>query len=245
MNSLHGKTALVTGANGHLGGAIALRLAKEGANVAVACHHNKAAAEELAAKLKRGGVKALAVQADASNEKEVARMVRTIEQRLGGGDVLVNCVGGLTRKPLAKMVRHEFQAVLDSNLFSAMICSKACLPGMRRRKFGRIVNFGHRRVEALAASRTAAAYHVAKTGLLLVTRAMAVEEAPHGITVNMVSPGGLFDSSPRADKKEIPRKRFGKAEDVANAIAFLAHPDSDFVTGENVFVTGGYKLHGG
>ncbi len=175
----------------------------------------------------------------------VARAVAETEERLGPIEVLVNNVGEFFLKPLSSMSLDEWRFVIDSNLSSAFYTSRAVLPGMRRRKRGRIVNVGLSPVHMVRAAPNVAAYAVAKTGIVVMSLSMAVEEAPYGITVNCVSPG-LIDNGHlppeqgRWMRKRVPMGRMGRAEEVAEAVVFLVSDRASYVSGANLAVSGGW-----
>jgi 3-oxoacyl-[acyl-carrier protein] reductase len=237
--SLKNRVCLVTGSARKLGSAIARSLAEAGTDVAVHYLTRREAAEKTAKSVRALGSRCVTVRADVTREKEVERMFRTVEKRLGGVDILVNNVGNFLLKPLSRTTRLDWNAMLDSNLHSVFHCCRQALPGMRKQGFGRIINMGYGPCQRLEAIPNTVVYHMAKTALLVYTKGLAQEEAPHGITVNMVSPGTIFTSVNRPSVKTIPAGRYARYGDLTHAVLFLLKEESSFITGNNLLVTGG------
>jgi len=235
------RIALVTGSSRGIGRDIALRLADICSGVAVHYLTNRQAAEKAVNRIKEKGKLSASFQADLTREKEAVSLVRNVEQEFGRIDILVNNFGPILVKPWEKVTSFEWESVIRSNLLSALFCTKAVLPGMRQREWGRIVNLGYSRAEQLAAFSTITPYAIAKTGLLILTRSVAASEASAGITVNMVSPG-LMKGGILPESKDIPRGRLGKFKDVSHAVLFLVSEKADFITGTNLIVAGGWKI---
>jgi NAD(P)-dependent dehydrogenase (short-subunit alcohol dehydrogenase family) len=237
--------ALVTGASRGIGSAIALRLAQDGCDVAVNFRSDADAAEAVVERVSAEGRRAVAIAADVSDPDGAARLVAETEERLGPVEVLVNNVGEFFFKPLGAMSNDEWRAIMDSNLSSAFWTSQRALPGMRDRRRGRIVNIGLSPVGTVRAAPNVAAYAVAKTGIVVMSLSMAVEEATFGITVNCVSPG-LIDSGllpPEQEewmRKRVPMGRLGRADEVAEAVAFLVSDRAAYISGANLAVSGGW-----
>jgi 3-oxoacyl-[acyl-carrier protein] reductase len=239
VSFLEGRVGLVTGSARKVGSALAVALADAGADVAVHYLKRAEAAAKTAAAVRSKGRRVLTVKADVTKEKQVERMFRSVEQRLGAVDLLINNVGDFLLKPLSKISTTEWQQILASNLHSAFYCSRRALPGMRKRSFGRIINLGYGPCDRLEALDRTALYHMAKTALLVYTKALAREEAGHGITVNMISPGTLFTSVNRPSVKTIPAGRYARYADITHAALFLLKNTSAYITGTNLSVTGG------
>lgn len=235
------KIALVTGSSRGMGRVIALKLADAVGGVAVHYLSQRQTALQVVKSIKRKGKPTAAFRADLSSEKSAALLIQRVQKMFGRLDILVNNFGPILVKPWEKVTTHEWELVYRRNLLSALFCMKAALPGMRMRKWGRIVNLGYSRVEQLTAFLTITPYAIAKTGLLLLTRTAAHTEASKGITVNMVSPG-LMEGGvlPKADK--VPAGRLGKYDDISSAVLFLVSEDAAYVTGTNLIVAGGWKL---
>ena len=235
------KIALVTGSSRGIGRDIALKLADVNSGVAVHYKKNKNAAEKIVKKIKEKGKLAACFRADLTKEKEALALVRKVEEKFGKIDILVNNFGPILVKPWEKVSSSEWDYILHSNLMSALYCLKAVLPGMRKRKWGRIINLGYSRVEQLVAFSKITPYAIAKTGLLILTRSVAASEASAGITVNMVSPG-LVEGGILPESKSFPKGRLGKFEDISNAVLFLVSEEADFISGTNLVVAGGWKI---
>ena len=241
---LQGKTAIVTGAGRDIGRACALKLASDGANVAINYYSSSVGADETVAEIKAAGGKALALQGDLNKPGDVDALTTKAAGEFGGVDILVNNAGGLiARKTIAEMSLEHWQAVMDLNLTSTFLMVKACLPHMDR---GSIVNI------ASQAGRDgggpgAIPYATSKGAVMTMTRGLAKELGP-SIRVNAVCPGMIDtdfhnvhtrDEVRRKVEAATPVKRQGTPDDVANIVRFLACNDSAFVTGANFDINGG------
>ena len=241
MKGLQDKIALVTGSSRGIGRNIALKLADVVTGVAVHYKRNRLAAEEVVREIKQKGKRSVCFSSDLTKEKEARALIRRVEEKFGKVDILVNNFGPIVIKPWEKVSSSEWDYALRGNLMSALWCLKAVLPGMRRRKWGRVVNIGYSRAEQLVAFSKITPYAIAKTGLLILTRSAAASEASSGITINMVSPG-LIEGGALPEAKNIPAGRLGRFEDISNAVLFLASEEAGFITGTNLVVAGGWKL---
>ncbi|MDP9120409.1 MAG: SDR family oxidoreductase [Acidobacteriota bacterium] len=245
MLRLRGEIALVTGSSRGIGRTIALDLARRGADVAVNYHSAQAVALEAANEIRALGRRAITVQADVERAEDAVRLAETVARELGPIDLLINNVGDFFLKPLAATSHDEWHHVLNSNLSSAYYLCRAVLPGMRERRKGSICNLGLSPCHLIRGAPNIAAYSIAKTGVLILTRSLAAEEAPYGITVNCVSPG-LIDNGhlppEQAEwmRKRVPMGRLGRAEEVAEAVAFLLSEGASYVSGANLAVAGGW-----
>lgn len=236
-----GRVALVTGSSRGIGRAIAVRLAADADGVAVHYKDNEQAADEVLAEIKKKGGKARTFHADLTNESEARNLVRQVEEAFGRLDVLVNNFGPIIVKPWQELTTADWEFMYRSVFLSSFHCGQAALPGMRQRGWGRVVNIGYHRVEQLAAFSGIAAYAVAKTALLILTRSAAASELKAGITFNMVSPG-LIEGGMMPAGGKIGPEFFGKSTDVAEAVAFLASEKAGHITGTNLVVAGTWKL---
>ena len=235
------KIALVTGSSRGIGRDIALRLADVVARVAVHYRSDKQAAERVVREIRKKGKLGDLFRADLTKEKEAQSLIKKVEDKFGKVDILVNNFGPILAKPWEKVSSSEWDYVLRGNLMSSLWCLKAVLPGMRKRKWGRVINLGYSRAEQLVAFSKITPYAIAKTGLLILTRSAAASEASSGITVNMVSPG-LIEGGMLPEAKNIPSGRLGRFEDISNAVLFLVSEKAGFITGTNLVVAGGWKL---
>lgn len=238
---MKGKIALVTGSSRGIGREIALRIVDVASGVAVHYKTDRVAAEDVVGNIKKKGKLADSFCADLIKEKEATSLIKKVEEKFGRIDILINNFGPILVKSWQKMTSSEWDYILRSNLMSALYCLKAVLPGMRKRKWGRIVNLGYSRAEQLVAFSTITPYAIAKTGLLILTRTVAASEASAGITANMVSPG-LVEGGILPLNKNIPMGRLGEFKDVAEAVLFLVSERAGFITGTNLVVSGGWKL---
>jgi len=244
--SLNGRVALVTGSTRGLGKAIALELARRGARVAMNYANSSAVADAAFAELAAISLDSLLVGGDVTDPDSVDRVVAEVGKRLGPIDVLViNATGPQAMKPLEDYEWSCFATMYDFFVKSPMLLTKACLPHMKRQRWGRIV---HITSEVFTMGwANFSAYAAAKGGQTGLARSNAREFAPFGITVNMVAPGWIpverHAGDPQAVKDayvaEIPVGHFGAPQDVADAVAYLAGEDAAFVTGQCVHVNGG------
>jgi len=244
MFRLDGKCALVTGASGGIGGAIARALHAQGASVTVA-GRNAAALAELAGLL---GERAHTVAADLADPAAGDMLVKAAESAMGRLDILVNNAG-LTRDGLMmRMKDDDWQSVIDVNLAAAFRLARAALRGMMRQRFGRIVNVTS--VVGHTGNPGQTNYAASKAGLVGMTKALAAEVASRNITVNCVAPGfietAMTDSLSGEQKErlrgQIPAGRFGRPEDVAGGVVFLASDEASYVTGQSLHVNGGMAM---
>ena len=235
------RIALVTGASRGMGRAIALRLAEDVSGVAVHYFSRREEAQELAAAIREKGKLSAVFRADLTKKAQAAGLVKKVEERFARVDILVNNVGPFLVKPWDQLEVADWDRVLRGNLLGPYFCMKAALPGMRKRKWGRIVNIGYSRAEHLGAFPTIAPYAVAKTGLLTLTRTAAAADVANGITVNMVSPG-LIRGGALPSMKNVSEAQLGTFEDVAGAVAYCASDAAGAVTGANLIVAGPWKM---
>jgi 3-oxoacyl-[acyl-carrier protein] reductase len=247
-DSLRGRVFLVTGSGRGLGRALACAAGIEKARVVVNTRRDEKAAEAVAAEVQRAGGEALAVRADVTDFDEATGLVARTLARWGRIDVLINTVGRFHWNPLVEMDPPEWRRIVATNLDSVFHMCRLVVPHMRERRFGRIVNFAAVGAAGTQGEPQMAAYGAAKAGVVALSRAL--EEARCGITVNVVSPGLLKDTS--GDKaaaaadallaERVPVGHAGDAADVARAVLFFASPAAAFVTGQVVEVAGGARL---
>jgi 3-oxoacyl-[acyl-carrier protein] reductase len=245
---MKGKIALITGGTRGIGRAIAVKLASLGADVALFYAGNRAAAEEALLELQAFGVRAAAFQCDVSDGEAVARAVSEARSVLGSFDILVNNAG-ITRDGLSMRMREEdFRRVVDVNLTGAFLVAKAVMPDFIRKRAGRIINISS--VSGLMGNAGQVNYSAAKAGLIGLTKTLARELAPRGITVNVVAPGFIKTEMTAVMKEEVlsqalktvPLNRIGEAEEIAEAVAFLAGDKAAYITGAVLQVDGGLYM---
>ena len=246
--TLAGKAALVTGGSRGIGRAIAVTLAKHGADVAINYAGNTAAAEAVKAEIEAMGRKAILCQCSVADSEAVASMVKDVVKELGRLDILVNNAG-ITRDGLImRMKDDDWDAVLATNLKGVFNCSKAVMRPMMKQKGGKIVNMAS--VVGEMGNAGQANYAAAKAGVIGLTKSLAKEVASRDITVNAVAPGFiatdmtsvLTDEQKTEMEKTIPLGRQGLPQDVANAVLFLVSEDAAYITGQVLNVDGGMVM---
>lgn len=244
--NLDGRVAVVTGASRGFGREIAKTLASAGASVALVARHKEAL--ERVVQECQGAERHAWYVADVSNPSAVECMAAGVLQRFGRVDILVNNAGINIRKPLAEFTFEEWQSVIATNLYGPMLCSKAFIKAMVAQSYGRIVNIASMMARVALPQRTA--YCASKAGLVGMTRALALELAPHKITVNSISPGPfatemntplLNDAALNAEfVSRIPLGRWGRVEEIGTLVAFLVSEPAGFITGADIVIDGGW-----
>jgi 3-oxoacyl-[acyl-carrier protein] reductase len=244
---LGGRVALVTGAAQGIGKAVALLLARNGADIVVS-DINLEKAEEAANEIKSIGRKALAVKGDVANWNDVERMVEVILEKFAKIDILVNNAGITRDKLILRMTEEDWDAVLDVNLKGTFHCTKAVVRHMAKQRSGKIVNIAS--VVGEMGNAGQANYSASKAGVIGLTKTIAREFAQRGININAIAPGYietpmtevLPEKAKEELKKLIPMERLGKPEDVAEAVLFLVSEESNYITGQVLNVNGGIYM---
>ncbi|CAI8011830.1 3-oxoacyl-[acyl-carrier-protein] reductase FabG [Geodia barretti] len=242
---LEGRTALVTGASRGIGRAIALALAAEGADVAINYVSNEAAAAAVVEEVQAIGRKGMLARADVGDFPDTYAMAHSVLREFGHIDILVNNAGVTSDKTFVNMDHSTWRKVLAINLDGVFNCTKVCIDQMVEQNYGRVVNITS--VIGQIGNFGQANYAASKAGVAAMTKTLAKELASKGITVNAVAPGfietEMVSSIPQSlqDRllSQIPLRRFGKAEEVAQMVVFLCAPEGDYVTGAELEVNGG------
>lgn len=244
---LEGKKALITGAAQGIGKAIALLMAKEGADIAVS-DINLELATKTAKELESLGRKTVAIEGNVADTKGSEDMVSKTIEALGGIDILVNNAGITRDTLLLRMKEEDWDAVINVNLKGTFNCTKAAVKHMAKQRSGKIINIAS--IVGLMGNAGQANYAASKAGVIGLTKTAAREFAGRGLNINSVAPGfiatAMTDAIPEKAKGElvaqIPMGRLGSAEDVAQAVLFLAGPASDYITGQVISVNGGMYM---
>ncbi len=236
------RVALVTGAGRGIGRAIALELGRLGYRVAVHYRKSRGAAEETAQAIRSAGGEAWTLSADLTDPAGADALLGECIERAGpeGIGVLVNNVGNYVNRPVLETSLEEWRDMLDSNLSACFYTCRRAVPEMRRAGFGRIVNLGYAGAQHLIARPAIAPYTIAKTGVILLTKAIARSEAGRGITANVVAPG-VIETSLSRPVGDIPAGRLGTVGEVAAGVSYFVQA-SDYVTGQVLEVAGGWNL---
>jgi len=248
---IDGKVAIVTGGAQGIGEGICLRLAEEGAKVAI-FDANLDEAKKVAQEIEKAGGAALAIKVDVTRSAEVEAAVKQVIFKFGKIDILVNNAGISLVSKVADMTEDIWDRVHDVNLKGVFLCCRAVTPHMKERRYGKIINMAS--ILALRGSSYYAHYGASKAGVVGLTQGMAVELGPHNINVNAVGPGVI--DTPMADhdvapevrqrlQKRIPLRRIGVSDDIANAVLFLASDEASYITGQCLYVCGGLSAAAG
>ncbi|NYE04634.1 3-oxoacyl-[acyl-carrier protein] reductase [Bacillus niacini] len=247
------KTALITGGATGLGKKTACQLAKQGYQLAINYRNSNREAILLSKELEeKFGSKIICVQGDVSNQADCTQIVETVISELNSIDVVIHNAGPYIRerKKMTDYSFDEWNYIINGNLNAVFHLSKAIIPMMRERRWGRIITMGFERVETTPGWVYRSAFAAAKTGLASLTRTIAIEEAANGITANMVCPGDIISHwkekgiGEASSSEQVPVGRQGTGEDISRVISFLVDEKSDFITGSIIPITGGVDVLG-
>ena len=241
------RVAVITGGARGIGRGIALALAAQGWSVAFAYRTSEQAAQETAAAIEARGGKAQAVRCDVSDPVAGISMIEQVEQTWGRIDALIHCAGPYHRINLMEETAGGWAAMLDNNLHPVFYLTQAAAPGMKARRYGRIITFSMANADQMIAQPDVTAHYIAKASILILTRTWAKMLAPFGITANAISPGFIDSGSAPAEElagmvKRIPAGYVGEVSDTVAAARFLLSDEARYVTGTNIHVSGGWGI---
>lgn len=232
------KVAVVTGSARGLGRAIALALAEDEFTLVIHYRKSNQEAETVLGQIKKIAPGSILISGDVTREEDVAKMFKTVLSKFGRVDLLVNNVGNFLYKKFSQTTNSEFRDVIESNLYATLFASGAVLPVMRKQKSGLIINIGVVGCERIQILQKSTPYFLAKTGVYVLTKIIAREEAKFGLRINMISPASL--STDIFAKNKFPMGRSASYDDVIKALKFLISPEADYINGANIEVAGGF-----
>lgn len=247
MSDAEVRTALITGGARGIGRAVAVDLARRGWNIALCYRTSAAEAVEVADQAQAAGVKALALECDVSDANAAAAMVARVEKEWGRIDALINSAGPYHRVDVLKETVEGWHEMFDNNLHPIFYLSRAVLPSMMARRWGRIVSFSMANADQMIAQPNLTAHYIAKMGVLVLTRTLARVAAAHGVTVNAISPGFIDTGSAPQDElaamaKRIPAGYVGSVDDAVATVRFLLSDEARYVNGTNVHLSGAWGI---
>jgi NAD(P)-dependent dehydrogenase (short-subunit alcohol dehydrogenase family) len=232
------RVVFISGSGTGLGASLATFFSKQGDQVILHYYQSEKSAKRLASKIHPAAF----FSGDLTQEKTCLELSKKIRSQFGRLDVLIHNSGVYTEKGLMNLNEEQWRKGFDTTATAAFFLTRSMIPLLRKSKHGRIVNIGDSSAERPTARDLSMSYHIGKTGLLMLTRSFAQQEARYGITCNMISPGWLKGSLGSLSKKQIPAGRYGTAFDIWNAIEFVLKPESDYLTGSHLVVSGGWNL---
>lgn len=241
------RVALISGGARGIGRAIGIALAQEGWSIALCYRTSAADAQRTLEAVQSHGVRGLAVPCDVSDPGAAAGLVRRVEQTWGRIDALFNCAGPYHRVPLLEETVAGWHEMFDNNLHPVFYLSRAVAPGMMERRWGRIVNFSMANADQMVAQPSLTAHYIAKVGILILTRTLARLLAPHGITVNAISPGFIASGSAPPEElsrmeRQIPAGYVGSTDDAVAVARFLLSEAARYVNGANIHLSGAWGV---
>jgi NAD(P)-dependent dehydrogenase (short-subunit alcohol dehydrogenase family) len=246
MAAIENKVAIITGSGGGIGGAIALRYAREGAKLILA-DIDAGTAKNRAAEISSIGCEAFALVADVTDKKSVQQMVQATLDRWGRIDILVNVAGGADRKPVVEMTETDWDHIVDMNLKSVFLCCQAVLPTMLQQKYGKIVSISS--IYGFTGNATRSSYAAAKAGVAVFTKSLALEVVKNGINVNTIAPGRVSTPKVRGRYSDgqwaeamtrIPAGRAATPDEIAGSALFLVLDENRYITGQTIHVNGAW-----
>ncbi len=241
------RVALITGGTRGIGRAIVMELARSGWAVGTCFLRNEEAAAAVESELRSAGSRVLVIRADVSDPVVATNLVRRVEVEYGRIDALINCIGSYHRTPLMQESIEGWHEMFDGNLHPVFYLCRAAVPGMIRRRWGRIVNFGLVNADQLVGQPFVTAHYIAKIGVIVLTRSLAKALAGYGITANTISPGFIHSGALPQEEiagivPTIPAGYVGSPQDAVSAVCYLLSDEARYVNGTNIYLSGGWGI---